>query len=299
MCKSHWRVSVLSIAIISLILAGCSSSQGDSALASTSEEGSSTTVSVTTTTLPMTCEERGLDSIENMLERLEADREREMRSESRWDDPDVAYILQDVFPLDAESLQKGEVACRVEADARIQDGDFRDTASVSMVFCMDSENSFMGGFVGTEMLAKLDECLVSLRGALPAPDFTVLSEELQQQIVDYTYYWLNRDISSCEEATDVLSKSGLTALYYTRQKECQNIIIDGCIKADRLAKAIKEETSVISPEYKYYRDHREVVCYSTGGCYVLAILEDAPDRKTRDIIQDAKDTLFAETGIEC
>ena len=243
-----------------------------------------------------------MKSIESILQNFESEREREMRSESRWDDPDIAYILDDVFPIESESLQSEEVACRVQADVRIRDGSFRDTTSVSMVFCMDSDNSFMGGFSGTEMLTALDECLASLRGAPDKPDFTELSEDIQNQISDYLLWYSNRDITPCEEATEILSSSGSSyrsnELYYTKLEECQNgRAATWCIEADKIAKAVKSETSAIAIEYKYFRDARDDTCQLS--CDALAVLEDSSDKRIRSIIQDAKDNILAQTQIEC
>ena len=296
--KPQRKASFIVAATILMIAAACSSSNSNTTSDFTSDQVVSTTINATTTTLPMTCEERGLKSIESILQNFESEREREMRSESRWDDPDIAYILDDVFPIESESLQSGEVACRVQADVRIRDGSFRDTASVSMVFCMNSNTSFMGGFSGTEMLVALDECLASLRGAPEKPDFTELSEELQEQIEIFNQ--ISPDISPCEEATELSSSSSYRSneLFYTKLEECQNGGTAAlCIETDKLAKAVKSETSAIAPEYKYFRNFRDEICQSS--CDIFSILEDSSDTRIRGIIQDAKDRLFEQTQIEC
>lgn len=299
--KPFKKVFVLFSAAV-LVTAACSSSNSNTTSDLTSGQFVSTTINETTTTLPMTCEERGLKSIESILQNFESEREREMRSESLWDDPNIAYILDDVFPIESKSLQSGEIACRVQADVRIQDGSYRDTASVSMVFCMDSDNSFMGGFSGTEMLAALDECLASLRGAPDKPDFTELSEDTQEQIDDLLLWVSNWDTSPCEEATEILSSSGSSyrsnELFYTKMEECHNgRTATLCIETDKLAKAVKSETSAIAPEYKYFRDIRDDTCQTS--CDALGILEDSSDKRIRSIIQDAKDNILAQTQIEC
>lgn len=296
--KPHKKASILLVAAVLVIAAACSSSNSNTASDLTSDQVASTTMNATTTTLPMTCEERGLKSIESILQNFESEREREMRSESRWDDPDIAYILDDVFPIESESLQSGEVACLVQSDVRVRDGSFSDTVSVSLVFCMDSDNSFMGGFSGTEMLAKLDECLASLRGASEKPDFTELSEELQEQIEVFNQ--ISHDISPCEEATELSSNSSYRSneLFYTKLEECQNgPTATWCIETDKIAKAVKSETSAIAPEYKYFRDLRDDTCQTS--CDALGILEDSSDKRIRSIIQDAKNRLYKQTQIEC
>ena len=299
--KPYKKVSILLVAAV-LAIAACNGSNSNTASDLTSGQVASTTINVTTTTLLMTCEDRGLKSIESILQNFESEREREMRSESRWDDPDIAYILDDVFPIESESLQSEEVACRVQADVRIRDGSFRDTASVSMVFCMDSDNSFMGGFSGTEMLTALDECLASLRGAPDKPDFKKLSEDIQNQIDDHLLWVSNWDIIPCEEANEILSSSGSSyrnnELYYTKMEECSNgRTATWCIEADKIAKAVKSETSTIAPEYKYFRDLKDDTCQTS--CDALGILEDSSDKRIRSIIQDAKDNILARTQIEC
>lgn len=293
--KPHKKVSILLVAAVLVMAAACSSSNSNTASGLASGQVASTTINATTTTLPMTCEERGLQSIESILQNFESEREREMRSESRWDDPDIDYILDDVFPIESEALQSGEVACRVQADVRIRDGSFRDTASVSMVFCMNSNTSFMVGFSGTEMLVALDECLASLRGAPDKPDFTELSEELQEQIE--IFYQISPDSSPCEEASELSSSSSYrnNELFYNKLEECLSSRV--CIETDRLAKAVKAETSAIAPEYKYFRDLRDEICQSS--CDGLGILEDSPDKRIREINKDAKDRLFEQTQIEC
>ena len=300
--KPHKKASILLVAAAFLVIAAaCSSSSSNTASDLTSGQVASTTINTTTTVLPMTCEERGLKSIESILQNFESEREREMRSESRWDNPDIDYILDDVFPIESESLQSGEVACRVQADVRIQDGSFRDTGSVYMVFCMNSNTSFMGGFSGTEMLTALDECLASLRGAPDKPDFTKLSKDIQKQIDDYLLWVSNWDIIPCEEATEILSSGSSyrsNELFYTKMEECHNgRTATWCIETDKMAKAVKSETSAIAPEYKYFRDLRDDTCQSS--CDSLGILEDSSDKRIRSIIQDAEDRLFEQTEIEC
>lgn len=299
--KLRKKISILLVAAV-LVIAACSSSSSDTASDLTSGQVASTTINTTTTTLPMTCEERGLQSIEHILQNFESEREREMRSQSRWEDPDIAYILDNVFPMESESLQSGEIACRVQSDVRIRDGSFSDTASVSMVLCMDSNTSFMVGFSGTETLTALDECLAFLRGAPETPDFTELSEYTQKQIDDHRLWVSNLDISPCEEATEILSSSGSSyrsnELYYTKLEECHNGITAAlCIEKDKLAKAVKAESSAIAPEYKYFRDLRDETCQTS--CYALGILKDWADKRILGIIQEAKDRLFEQTRIEC
>ena len=294
------KVFVLFSAAV-LVTAACNSSNSNTTSDLTSGQFVSTTINETTTTLPMTCEEGGLKSIESILQNFESEREREMRSESRWDDPDIAYILDDVFPIESESLQSEEVACRVQADVRVRDGSFRDTGSVSMVFCMNSNTSFMVGFSGTEMLTALDECLASLRGAPDKPDFTKLPENIQKQIDDHLLWVSNWDIIPCEEATEILSSGSSyrsNELFYTKMEECHNgRTATWCIETDKIAKAVKSETSAIAPEYKYFRDLRDDTCQSS--CDSLGILEDSSDKRIRSIIQDAKDNILAQTQIEC
>lgn len=297
-CKPHKKASILLVVAV-LVIAACSSSNSNTASDLTSGQVASTTINATTTTLPMTCKERGLKSIESILQNFESEREREMRSESRWDDPDIAYILDDVFPIESESLQSGEVACLVQSDVRVRDGSFSDTVSVSMVFCMDSDNSFMGGFSGTEMLAKLDECLASLRGAPEKSDFSELSDELQEQIA--VFQQTNWSSSSCEKAAELSESSSYRSneMFYTNFSECLNegAAHSGCIETDRLAKAVKAETSAIAPEYKHFRDARTEVCQL--ACDRLSIFENSPDKRMLTIMQDAKDKLFDRTQIEC
>lgn len=296
--KHYKKVSILFCCYV-LVMAGCSSSNSNAASDLTSDQVVNTTINETTTTLPMTCEERGLKSIESILLNLESDRERQMRSESVWDDPDVDYILEDVFPIESEVLQDGEVACRVQSDVYIQDGDFRDTVRVSMVLCMDPDNSFMLGFSGTEMLTALDECLASLRGAPEQPDFAELSEELREKIAAL-YRRIPSDPSACEEAADLSASSSYrrNELFYAKLEECLAVgSSTHCIAIDEIARAVKSETSAIAPAYKYFRDLRDELCQA--ACDKLVILEDSPDERTRGINQEAKDGLFKQTQIKC
>lgn len=295
--KPHKKVSILLAAAV-LVIAACSSSNSNITSDSIAVHADSSTINETSTTLPMTCEKRGLQSIERQIENFESEGEREMRSESRWDDPDIDYILDNVFPIESESLQHGEVACLVQTDVRVQDGNFRDTQSVSMVFCMNFNAGFMGSFSGTEMLAAVDECLAALRGAPEKPDFTELSDELQEQIAAFSQS--RYDVSSCEETLSLYSSSSYrgTELFYTELEECLSGATSVlCIETDRIAKAVKSETSTIVPEYKHFRDLRSEYCQLS--CDVFEILEDSSDSRIRGIIQDTKDKLFEQTQIEC